>query len=282
MSALLNVSRTTIHNRADELSAHDWLVIVYRAMNKKTGNFTTPYYHLFVSQSECVEFRKNYVCAVGEQIAPKAAIIERKSRKGKGGNPKLNRVNSGLHGHANLNSHGGANSGLHGHANSSSDELDSVYLDTGLPSVPSTGRKPNPVFDAVCELVFKIDPKSVTSEDGGRIGPIAAWLNGKSDGTKRNGGKVGFISHPAESEHVKRFVSWYKGQYPNANMPLDFVKFVDYWRQCATAAAKQSTVRKPAPITEFSEPTAAERAELASAMKTVRPEWEQKKAVVNE
>lgn len=134
-------------------------------------------------------------------------------------------------------------------------------------------RKPNPIFDTVCEVIFGIDPKTV-SKEGGRIGPIAAWLNGQSEGMKRNGGQVGFISRAAEPDHVKRFASWYKSANPNNSMPLDFVKFVEAWRKWATAAGKSTVSVKPAVIMDFKEPTASERAELEAARKSVRPEWE--------
>lgn len=40
------------------------------------------------------------------------------------------------------------------------------------------------------------------------------------------------------------------------------------------ALKKSTPARKPAPITDFKEPTAAERAALEAARKSVRPEWE--------
>lgn len=60
--------------------------------------------------------------------------------------------------------------------------------DANASEVADTTKKDrsNPNFDAVCEYVFKTNPKDVGG-DGGRIGAIAAWLNGKSDGMKRAG-----------------------------------------------------------------------------------------------
>jgi len=133
-------------------------------------------------------------------------------------------------------------------------------------------RKSNPMFDAVCEHVFGIDPKLVDDE-GGRIGPIASWLSGKSDGTKRVGGKVGFISRPAEPEHVKRFTAAYKAEHPKLGLPLDFIKFVEAWRKWASTTAKKPVI-KPVQTAAQRELTPVEREELAIARQTVRPAWE--------
>lgn len=137
-------------------------------------------------------------------------------------------------------------------------------------------RTPDLVFEAVAFHIFDIDPSTVTKETGGRIGPIAQWLKGKSDGLKRAGGKVGFISRAAEPEHVKQFALWYKLEYPDANLPYDLVKFVESWRKWATAMAKRAATRQKvqATIVEIAEPTQAEREELALALQTIRPEWE--------
>lgn len=132
------------------------------------------------------------------------------------------------------------------------------------------------VFDAVAEHIFNINPLEVNKETGGRIGVISSWLNGKSDGLKRNGGKVGYISRPAEPEHVKRFAAWYKAKHPNISMPRDLLKFVDYWRQWASEQSKAAAAR-PAPAPE-PEITEAQRAELLEAVRMIRPEWEALKA----
>lgn len=93
----------------------------------------------------------------------------------------------------------------------------------------------NPVFDAVAEYVYETDPALVKT-DGGRIGAIAAWLQGKSDGARRGKSAkvvVGYISAPAQPEHVQKFMSWFKAKYPNITL-RDFERFVEYWRQWAT------------------------------------------------
>lgn len=133
-------------------------------------------------------------------------------------------------------------------------------------------RKRDLLFDAVCEHVFEIDP-NIVGQEGGRIGPIASWLSGKSEGMKRAGGKVGFISGPAEPAHVKQFVAAYKREHPNTNLPLDFVKFVEAWRKWASAIAKKPVI-KPVVATSDKERTPEEIEELTMARKSIRPAWE--------
>lgn len=134
MAVYLSVSTATIRNRIEELESKDWVVTINREFNKKTGNFSTPFYHVFVSQVECKEFRETYELQEGEILHEQPTPLERKSRKGVGGKPSnLNRANSSLGGRANSSSHGGNNSSLHGRANSSSHYPDSVYPDSSHP-----------------------------------------------------------------------------------------------------------------------------------------------------
>lgn len=144
-----------------------------------------------------------------------------------------------------------------------------------IEAVPEKTRTPDLVFDAVALHIFEIDPLTVTKESGGRIGPIAQWLKGKSEGLKRAGGKVGFISRAAEPEHVKQFALWYKGEYPDANLPYDLVKFVESWRKWATVMSKRVIAApKAAALSAPRELTQAERDELAAARQSIRPTWE--------
>jgi len=87
-------------------------------------------------------------------------------------------------------------------------------------------RKPDPLFDAVKELVFRIDGNA----EGGRIAQISTWLAGKNDGKRE---KVGMITSPAEREHVEQFVAWCEQQ--RFTPPLSLVKFVENWRKWVSA-----------------------------------------------
>jgi len=136
------------------------------------------------------------------------------------------------------------------------------------PKSADVNRERNPLFDAVAQYVFGIDPLEVTSQ-GGRIGIIASWLAGKSDGVKHGKSKteVGFISSPASPEHVRAFAGAYKAAYQNANMPYDLQKFVDSWRKWAS---QNRAKLQPPPITIVPPPeqpienlTAEERQSLA-------------------
>jgi len=88
------------------------------------------------------------------------------------------------------------------------------------------------LFTAVAKHIFKTDGEDVNGS-GGRIGKISNWLAGKYAGRGEN--KVGKISHPASPDHVVRFAQWYGAKYPDVSMPRDFAKFVEHWREWATA-----------------------------------------------
>lgn len=112
-----------------------------------------------------------------------------------------------------------------------------------LEEKPEPSRPKNELFDAVAEHVFGIAPDQLILKEGGRVGPIAAWLSGKSDGIKRGSKKevVGTISAPAKPEHVALFASYWKTTNPTANVPLDFVKFVEAWRKWASSQRRMQT-----------------------------------------
>lgn len=145
------------------------------------------------------------------------------------------------------------------------------------PLQEKTEKERNPLFDAVAIHVFGIDAGLVNG-DGGRVGAIAAWLGGKSDGTKRGRSKkevVGYISKPATPEHIRKFVAWYMSKH-TASVPRDFSKFVEYWRQWATETNKQQA-RRSQPVAQMDAPrqrTAEEQAQIEAMLKDIRPEWE--------
>lgn len=136
-------------------------------------------------------------------------------------------------------------------------------------------RQRNPIFDAVATYIFEVDPNEIGG-DGGRIGAIAAWLSGTSDGIGKGRARrvVGLITSPAEPKHVQAFAGYWKTT--GASLPLDLVKFVDAWRKWArqrrAVAQRQAASHTVTPL--LSEPTEQERAQLTQAVKTVRPAWE--------
>jgi hypothetical protein len=158
MAGYLRVTPATIGKRAKELEFLDWLVVVEKDYNPTTGNYTTPHYHLFLSQSDCRKFRDEYVPQDGEHIRPKPSADEvelRKSRKGagrKGGNPEVYRANSGLDGLP--------NSGLDGLPNSGLDELNPSYP-TEVTNVTSSKTLAPGVAVAVST---ELDDKAATAD----------------------------------------------------------------------------------------------------------------------
>ncbi|HEX2907438.1 MAG TPA: hypothetical protein VHO69_11290 [Phototrophicaceae bacterium] len=137
-------------------------------------------------------------------------------------------------------------------------------------------RERNLLFEAVAQQVFGIDLAELPeSTDGGRIGAIAAWLAGTSDGIKRGKSRqvVGFISKPAEPKHLEQFVREYKTANPDLNLPYDLEKFVTAWR--AWASTKRPRPKRLTPLPVITPVTPETRAELVSAMQEIRPAWEQ-------
>lgn len=97
----------------------------------------------------------------------------------------------------------------------------------GAESTPKP-RERDEIFDLVAIHIFGIDDPSA---DGGRIAKISNWLKGKYAGPR--GGKVGYISSPAEPRYVASFALYCKQK--GFTPPLDFVKFVEHWRAWASS-----------------------------------------------
>ena len=120
MGKFLGVSEAAISNRVNELESDNWVVTILRIRKGSTGNFTAPYYHVFESQDECIDFRDTYQPHNGDLLRPKPLKTrQRKSRKGVGGNPKWSSPKDHR-----------PNSSLDGGANSSLDYLESSYLES--------------------------------------------------------------------------------------------------------------------------------------------------------
>lgn len=141
---------------------------------------------------------------------------------------------------------------------------DSSAPKSGAGIHPPKSRERNPIFDAVQQYIFDIPLTEEINGDGGRIGILASWLEGKSDGGKGKGRNVGFISAPALPAHIKQFADdWSK----DTDKPLDLVKFVEHWRKWAASKKKSSappkTMSPGAPAEAPVKPlTAEERARI--------------------
>lgn len=130
MGEYLDVSTTTIQNWTNELVARDWVVVEYRDRDEKTGNFTTPFYHVFESQEHCRLFREHFEDP--QALGAKKPIKERKSRKGKGGfaaSENRHRTNTDWYGGTNTDYDGGNNLYCDRATNTDCDESESVLED---------------------------------------------------------------------------------------------------------------------------------------------------------
>lgn len=98
------------------------------------------------------------------------------------------------------------------------------------------------VFEAVCIHVFETSPDMLEEDDSSRIGMIAAWLGGKRD-RFRGRGKVGYIRGVVAPEHVIGFVHWWGSAKNGASVPRDVIKFIEAWREYATAQKQAARIR---------------------------------------
>lgn len=269
MAEALNVSDTTITNRIKELEAAGWLVVVERG-NPSEGNFTTPFYHLFMFKQDSAKFRTSYRTADNETVRPKPKSKERKSRKGVGGNPKLHPPK----GSASTQVHPlpPVNSSSPVPVNSSSHKLDTVYLESikdSLPAgevQPSTNsenkppRKQNLIFNAIRDG-WKLS-------GGSFVAKLEKLLLGKfvPSGNKKNDDRdVLWIDSNLDVgmtvDELNGFVAWYKGKgisFPTS--PTLIQKNVYEYRGTRTPRIRIEPVPEPAPAYEQITPTEADEA----------------------
>jgi hypothetical protein len=121
MAKFLGVSSTTITNRIKELEAAGWIIVVERVTRNKGGNYQTPFYHVFERLKDSQLFREGYIPTASEVMREKPTVEPRKSRRGKGGNPKFKTSTTQVD---------RVNSDFPRADNSSSHYLDSVDLDS--------------------------------------------------------------------------------------------------------------------------------------------------------
>jgi hypothetical protein len=81
MAEQLGVQKRTIDSRIDELAAKDWIIVIRR--RHASGDNDTNVYHVFESQSDCREFRREYKPSTGETVAPKPKLLKRKAASGR-------------------------------------------------------------------------------------------------------------------------------------------------------------------------------------------------------
>lgn len=150
------------------------------------------------------------------------------------------------------------------------------------PANKPTASERNAMFEAVAAHVFGITSKDeirlMPRHEASEAGAITSWLLRQNDRFKPNGAKgatpieVGWISAPAQPEHVRRFGSYYQSRYPSMNLPTKIATFVRHWRAWASelqrdqqrAIQAQHNAAKPAPpeVRATPEELAAIKAEL--------------------
>lgn len=137
------------------------------------------------------------------------------------------------------------------------------------PACTPTREQRDAMFEAVCGHIFgvvgKDNIREMARSEHSRAGKIVSWLLRQSDGFSANGSKkaarvvVGWISAPAQPEHVAKFAAQYKQKHRDASLPLDIVKFTDAWRAWGSELARENK-RKAA------------RAQQAEARQVARPQ----------
>lgn len=145
-----------------------------------------------------------------------------------------------------------------------------------------TADERNAMFEAVCAQVFGITSREeirlMPRHEASEAGAITSWLLRQNDRFKPNGAKgatpieVGWISAPAQPDHVRRFTGHYQSRYPSMNLPTKIATFVRHWRAWASelqreqqrAVQAQQNAAKPAlpEVRATPEELAAIKAEL--------------------
>lgn len=161
MARHLGVSERTIANRLLELEHDDWIVVEIQERSEKSGNFTTPFYHIFERQDDCRRFRAVYVPEGRNIIRSKPAaedVPTRKSRKGKGGlvdEKNRHRLNKDSSGGLNSDSDRGVNSDSTRALNKDSDKQPPI--EHAVKTAPAA-EQPKTAADALRAYEIRIGP----------------------------------------------------------------------------------------------------------------------------
>jgi hypothetical protein len=240
MAKYLGVTEKTISARIQELEQHDWVVVVLRGYNPKTGAFQTPYYHVFEDQADCIAFREDFQPQTNEALREKGHGRVRKSRQGAGNKQASppRRQNLSSNGRQNLSSNGRQNLSSNGRQNLSSNYLDSVDLDSIEPDtkksiVREEQRTVSVVNDPKNEIDleewFPRDPDGLADKPTGIVGvrprdPIfdlieSLWLFGSGGRTAKVKKLMsgGFVKS-GNAKTDKRDTAWIEN---NIDPPMD-------------------------------------------------------------
>lgn len=227
MAQFLGVSEKTISSRIRELEQNDWVAVVLRGYNPKTGGFQTPYYHIFEDRADCIAFRQEFEPQKNEKIRDKAEARVRKLRKGAG-----NKHAKPPH---------QQNSSSDGQQNSSSDDLESVDLDSvdpdseknvvreeqrTVPAVNESKNKPTGIVGKPRDLIFDLIESLWQFGNGGRTAKVKKLLGGgfvPSGNAKDDRRDAQWIAHNVtpgmDEREIAAFGQWYTDTHEGINMP---------------------------------------------------------------
>lgn len=275
MAKHLGVTETTITKRIQELEAAHWIVVIERGRSDKGGAYQTPFYHVFEAQDDAEYFRFYYKPKEGETVRPRPYIEPRKSRKGKGGNPKLKAASTQVH---------GVNSSSHGAVNSSSHYPEAVYPDSIISAsddtvvrepekTPKKPRKRNLFTDAVTTHFFETELGTNPAIER-QAGIIAAWLKGGKSPRNIN---IPVLEQGLTVDEIAGVARFFRAKNPDASMPRSFPKiarwtwdYINAGKPAAPQSANQprhANKPQPAAAPELSD---SDRAALAAEVRAMR------------
>lgn len=194
--------------------------LFYRGKERRTAN------RYIMMALAPAEVRATATPVVTVPLPPKMA--KDRKRRGLKGEHVITPVNRDAHitPPVNTSSPGGVNTSSPDSSVSSTDKPHSVQ-DAKAPASKPSKTKPapkprNPMFDALAEYVFELDPAAI-GDAGGRIGKLRKWLTN---------------THPdATPDDVQAFVRWYK-RTVKASPPRDREKFAERWAGWQTATRR--------------------------------------------
>lgn len=235
----LGVSPTTISNRIKELEAYGWVVVVERDFNVKTGNYQTPFYHVFEVRKSAFAFRRSYKPKEGERVRPLPKLEARKSRAGVGGKPSHKEKDTPS---TQVDPVHPVNSSLHGAVNSSSHDLESSYLDPK--------REEPPALTDSKKSTTPLTPNSAAPLPPPRPQfPVALYAGD----TYADGKPIGNMEHDRAKfigECNAIFYAWYDALAAVGRTPA--MTLEDLWAKHRPAAVTMAKVRvNPADVTAY-------------------------------
>ena len=287
MADTFGVSQKTICNWIAELESANWVVTLLRDKNSKTGNFQTPFYHVFEDQEDCALFRVTYRPQEGEVIAPKPQVKERRSRKGVGGKPshKLTRstqVDRDTYGSQVPQAHDTQVPSIQTQVIQTQlkdSAADAAQGENATPQGKAETAKArskrlvfDPIYDAL-EAAFwqTVEDSGAFAPDedktnGGRIAKVAWWHCGKPYKGVRT------IGNPATEENVQQhvdaiqaFAAWLKSSHNNITIH-DLTKYVEWYgkwySQRSVRQQRQQAAIENAPTREETEMTPEQKMKL--------------------